>query len=136
MNKIDLDYAIGLIIGQKKPINKVLIIKKYIPIERKISAIDELFLEVFDFKDGKLNDIDPIKKYVKFTLLAVKLYTNLDLEGTYKEYDKLQSNGLIDSIFKEVKSDYMDLNSFMDMRFEHKIAQYYSSIQVGDMNGN
>lgn len=134
MDKVNLDYLIGLVSTHKKPINQALIIKRYIPIEKKIAAIDKLFDKVVEIENKRIMDVDPIKKYVNFTLMAISLYTNLDLEGTYEEYDKLQSNGLIDKIFKEVKNDYLDLKEFMDMRFEHRIAQLYSSpfIEVGE----
>lgn len=136
MDTINLDDAINQIISLKRPVTHVLIIKKYVPINKKIIAIDEFISEVIETENNRMVNIDPIKKYIKFTLMAIKLYTNLELNGTYDEYDKLQSNGLIDKILKEVKNDYMDLKSFMDMRFEYTLAQYYSSIQeMGDING-
>lgn len=132
MELINIDRFIGLVTVQRKTVQQSLILKKYIPIKDKLKAIDDFIEEVIQVKDNKITDIDPIEKYIKFTLMALKLYTNLDLEGTYEEYDKLQSKGLIDKIFKEVKSDYMDLKDFMDMRFEHKLAYYYSSIAHTD----
>ena len=50
-----------------------------------------------------------------FNLLAVKYYTDIDIELTYSEFDILQEYGIIDKIMESVGSDYSLLLSIAKM---------------------
>lgn len=120
--KIKLDVLIKLSKLNNFDINNSLTIRKYIPFEEKINYIDVFINEVID-EYGNYNSLD---KYFKFTMMIFNIYTNLDLNNTYEEYDKLLNSGLLDLIFSEIETDYYDLKDFIDMRFNDKLREIYS----------
>ena len=121
--KVKLDILIKLSKINNFDINKSLSIKKYIPFEEKINYIDNFVREIID-KDGNYNSLD---KYFKFTMMVFNIYTNLELNNTYEEYDKLLNSGLLDMIFSEIEVDYYDFKEFVDMRFNDRLREIYSN---------
>ena len=121
--KVKLDMLVRLSKTNSFDVNKTLKIRKYIPLEEKIKYIESYVNEVIN-EDGNYNSID---KYFKFTMMVFNIYTNLELSNTYEEYDKLVSNGLLDIIFNEIKTDYFDLKDFIEMRFDDRLREIYSN---------
>lgn len=119
--KIKLDMLIKLSKMNNFNINNCLKIRKYIPFEEKIKYVDAFVDEIID-KDGNYNSLD---KYFKFTMMVFNIYTNLELNNTYDEYDKLLNNGLLDIIFTEIEADYFDFKDFVEMRFDDKLREIY-----------
>lgn len=120
--KMNLDILIKLSKTNNFDINKNLTIRKYVPFEEKIKYVNDFVNEIID-ENGNYNSLD---KYFKFTMLVFNIYTNLDLNNTYGEYDKLLNSGLLDLIFSEIEVDYFDLKDFIDMRFNDKLREIYS----------
>lgn len=123
--KVKLDVLIKLSKLNNFDINNNLTIRKYIPFEEKINYIDTFVNEIVD-ENGDYNSLD---KYFKFTMMVFNIYTNLNLNNTYEEYDKLLNSGLLDLIFSEIGTDYYDLKDFIDMRFSDKLREIYSKNQ-------
>lgn len=121
--KINLDILIKLSKTNNFDINKNLEIRTYIPFEEKIKYIDTFVNELID-ENGNYNSL---VKYFKFTMMIFNIYTNLDLNNTYEEYDKLVNSGLLDLIFSEIEVDYFDFKEFVEMRFNDKLRCIYTS---------
>lgn len=114
MENITLSY-VATMRRKNKPINEIVEMRKYIPIKEKLEAIDEYIKSLRCYSDGA-EYIDSFEQYFKFTMLAVKMYTNIKIEGTYEEYDILVKNGLLNDIFGYVQEDYSDFQSIMKMK--------------------
>ena len=88
------------------PINKICEIKTYLPIKEKFKFVSE-------YKDllvQHINDYENVESfiaYIFFNLMAIKKYTNIDLECTYEEYDLLQENNIMNNILDAIGDDYM-----------------------------
>lgn len=120
--KVKLDILIKMTTLNNFDINKYLSIRKYIPFEEKMQHVDEFINDTID-ENGNYNSLD---KYFKFTMMMISIYTNLDLNNTYEEYDKLITSGLLDLIFTEIEADYFDFKEFVEMRFNDKLREIYS----------
>ena len=121
--KIKLDILIKLSKTNNFDINKNIAIRKYIPYAEKIKYINEFVSEIID-KNGSY---DSMEKYFKFTMMIFNIYTNLELDNTYEEYDKLVNSGLLNLIFSEIEEDYYDFKEFVDMKFADRLREIYSN---------
>lgn len=121
--KVNIDVLIRLSTSNNFDINNSLIIRKYVPFEEKMMHIENFINQIID-ENGNYNSLD---KYFKFTMTMVNIYTNLDLQITYEEYDKLITNNLLDMIFTEIEADYFDFKEFLDMRFNDRLREIYSN---------
>ena len=120
--KVKLDILVKLSKTNNFDINKCLTLRKYIPYAEKIKHINIFVNEIID-ENG---NYDSLEKYFKFTMMVFNIYTNLELNNTYEEYDKLVNNGLLDLVFSEIEEDYFDLKEFVDMRFSDRLREIYS----------
>lgn len=129
MNKENKTTNLDVIIKLSKTNNfdlvKQLNIRTYIPFKEKIEVIEELMKDLFSNKEqiGKYNSLD---KYLKFNMFVFKTYTNLQLEGTPEEYDKLLNSGLLDAIYTAIGEDYFDFKDYTEMRFEDYIRESFA----------
>lgn len=121
--KVNLDILIRLSKLNNFDINKSLVIKKYIPFEKKIIYIEDLVNKIIE-TNGSYNSIT---KYYEFTMTIINIYTNLELNNSYEEYDKLITSDLLNIIFKEIESEYFDFKEFFEMRFNDKLREIYSN---------
>lgn len=121
--KVNIDVLIRLSTSNNFDINNSLTIRKYVPFEEKMMHIENFINQIID-ENGNYNSLD---KYFKFTMTMVNIYTNLDLQITYEEYDKLITNNLLDMIFTEIEADYFDFKEFLDMRFNDRLREIYSN---------
>lgn len=115
MEMVDLNYVVTMCRLKNKKIEEVVRFKTYIPVAEKLVAIDEYIKSLNCYTHGKKH-IDSFEQYFKFTMLAVMLYTNITINGTYEEYDTLVKNQLLDEIFTHIQKDYSDLHSIMQMK--------------------
>lgn len=115
METVDLKYVVTMYTLKKMDIDKVIKFRTYIPVSEKLNAIDEYIKSLECYTKGK-EYLDSFEQYFKFTMLAVKLYTNIKIDMTYEEYDLLVKNGLLNEIFTYVQEDYADLKGFMQMK--------------------
>lgn len=123
--KTNLDIIVKLSKTNNFDLNKQLDIRTYVPFGEKVKIIEDFITDLFSNTEqiGKYNSLE---KYLKFNMLVFKTYTNLQLEGTAEEYDKLLQSGLLDSIYTIIKEDYFDFKDFMEMRFEDYIREAYT----------
>lgn len=104
---------------------KQLDIRMYIPFDEKRNKIEEFIKDLFS-EPSQIGKYNSLEKYLKFNMLVFKTYTNLKLDGTPEEYDKLLTSGLLDSVYTIIKEDYFDFKDFMEMRFEDYLREYYT----------
>lgn len=123
----NLDIIIKLSKTNNFDLGKQLDIKTYIPFGEKVKLIEGFMKDIFS-NTSQLGKYNSLEKYLKFNMLVFKTYTNLQLEGTSEEYDKLLQSGLLDAIFTMIKEDYFDFKDLMDMRFEDYIRAEYTKI--------
>ena len=102
--KVKLDILIKLAKTNNFDVGKY-IMRRYIPYREKIDHINKFVSDVLD-EHGNYDSMD---KYFKFTMMVFNIYTNLELDNTYEEYDKLVNSGLLDLVFSEIEEDYYDL---------------------------
>lgn len=113
--RIDLKYVVTMCVIKKMSIDKVVSFRKYIPIQEKLELIDEHIKSLKCYTDVDTY-FDSFEQYFKFTMIAVRAYTNIKIESTYEEYDLLVQNGLLNDIFSAVQSDYEDFKDIMKMK--------------------
>lgn len=85
-------------------IDKLCKVKKYLPTEEKFKFIEE-------YEELLKSHIDDYSHksfiaFIFFNLMVVKKYTDIELDLTYKEFDELQENGLINKIVEFIGEDY------------------------------
>lgn len=124
VKKTNLDVIIKLSKTNNFNLVQQLNIRTYVPFAEKKEVIEMFMKDLFSNTDqlGKYNSLD---KYLKFNMLVFKTYTNLQLDGTAEEYDKLLQSGLLDTIYSTIEEDYFDFKDFMEMRFEDYIRELY-----------
>ena len=115
MEMLDLKYIVTMCVIKKKDISEVVMFKKYIPIQEKLALIDEYIKSLECYEKG-IGYIDSFEQYFKFTMMAVRAYTNIKIDITYEEYDLLVKNGLLNLIFEQVQNDYVDFKDIMQMK--------------------
>lgn len=115
-NTVELSHVILMHCRKKQELKQLITIKDYIPIKEKLEVIDKYCKDVIQYKDNKpcFNSVD---KFVKGILLIVSLYTNINLQCTYEEFDTLASNYLIDEII-ELIPEYNEFRQFLEARFQ------------------
>lgn len=86
-------------------IDKICHIKKYLPTKEKFEFINE-YTEILKEKLTEQPNYGAFVAFVFFNLMIVKKYTNIELELTYEEFDKMQENGIIDKIVAFIGEDY------------------------------
>ena len=83
---------------------KLVDIKKYIPVKNKLALTDEynrlLQEHINDFENQQF-----YVSYVFLRMIIVKGYTNIDFEYSYDDYDILEEYGIIDKILKIAETD-------------------------------
>ena len=119
--KVPLDILIKQSKLNNFDINKSLKIKSYLPLEDKIKYA-KIYVDKIIDEHGNYSSID---KYFKFTMMVFNVYTNLYLDNTHEEYDKLISSGLLDDILNVIKNDYYDFKEFVEMEFNDKLRILY-----------
>lgn len=82
-------------------------VKTYVPIEEKYGLIE---MAVKNSVDYYKRIVDKLKLEVLFSYLVVKVYTDIELnmDNVNEEYDMLESNGIIDAIFKHIPKAELD----------------------------
>lgn len=97
-----------IIINSKKStmsLDKMCVIKRYLPIEEKFKFIEEYENILKKHKD----DYPMYPSYVGFlffNLMVIKKYTDIEFDLTYESFDKFQERGWIDKIVEFIGSDY------------------------------
>ena len=89
-------------------LDRIISIKKYIKIDKKIEFVEELH-EKFNKNKAYFQGYDQFCLIVVMNLLAVKYYTNIEIECTIDEYDRLKEYGILDYILEYIKVDYLFL---------------------------
>lgn len=93
-------------------IDKLCKIKNYISIEEKIKFAQE-YKELLHKHINDYVGYETFIAIVLFDLKVVQTYTDIDLELSFKEYDELQGNGLIDKIIEFIGYDYKILSNIV-----------------------
>ena len=94
---------------------KIVKIKKYLPIKKKFEFADEFKKEVEKQKDNYPN-CEAFIAFMIFNLLIVKYYTDIELDITCDNYDKLQECKWIDEINKNIGSDLELILTLLQMK--------------------
>lgn len=108
-------------------------VKQYLPIEEKLLLIQRVLDAVLD-TTGFLN---PVKLEIYFQIEILKAYTNINftekqLEDIPKVYDKLELNGVLDTVIKSIpETEYSYLQQACDECAMHVIN--YTSSFVGSV---
>lgn len=92
--------------------DKKIQIKQYLPMEDKVSLIEEVVS-----KSGETNFANPLKLDVFFHLALIEYYTNIgiDADKPLESYDVLESNGVLEMVAKALPpSEYNGLLTFLD----------------------
>ena len=86
-------------------INGLCKIKTYLTVEEKIAFAKE-YREAVEKHINDYPKYESFIAFVFFNLMVVKHYTDIKLDLTYEEFDKLQSNNLINQIVEKIGDDY------------------------------
>lgn len=111
---VNLNVLLTRMKGSSATIDKFCNIRKYIPVEEKFKFIKE-YDELLKKHIDDYKNYESFVAFIMFNLLAVKYYTDIDIELTYSEFDVLQKYGIIDKIMESVGSDYSLLLSIAKM---------------------
>lgn len=95
-------------------VNRFCKIKTYLTVQEKIDFIQEYFSVLEEkFKDDKYKFAEGLIAFTIFNLMAVRAYTDIELDIDFEVMDLLQKNKLIDKIVAKIGSDYDDLLNFI-----------------------
>ena len=110
-----LDRVVKVCQVSNTSINKICEIKTYLSTVEKFQFLKEYY----DVVEQHLKDYIGYEEFIKlifFNLMIVKKYTNIELELTYEEFDKLQQYGVIGSIAAQIGADYELMMSLIKMK--------------------
>jgi hypothetical protein len=116
--------------NQASIVCKKIVKTKYIPVLEKRQLAELVYENSTDIENGVVK-VDSLSKYLIFTLLMLKNYTELEFtvdekgaatEEAIKEYDALCENGLINKIIVEFEEDYVRANEIMNYVFQDNLA--------------
>lgn len=99
----------------KLSIDKLCNIKKYLTVKEKISFV-KYYSEKLNEYLKEYAEYEVYIGYVVFGLTIVKYYTDIEIEMTFDEYDKLQENGIIDKIIEKIGSEYSVLLNIINCK--------------------
>lgn len=109
------------------------IVTKYIDITTKIFWCNNIAENTTHFEDGdvKIVKYDSVGRYLLFTMVLIKLYTDIDInfeDGKYvKQYDQLNEAGIIDEIISMIpEKEYAEFNMILDMKVDDFANNEYS----------
>lgn len=103
--------------NSKLDISRLCTVKKYLPVQEKITLIQEYYDIVADMLgEDRYIGAESLVAFVVFNLLVVKKYTNIDLEISFESMDLLQENDLIGKIASAIGQDYQNLIKFIRMQ--------------------
>lgn len=97
-------------------------IAAYIPIEMKQVCIERI-IEGVVTNDGLSFSYDSINKYISFIIGLITLYTDLDIESPYEDYDRLVSSNVLDNILERIGDDKDEFLRMFDMRFNDYLRE-------------
>lgn len=112
--------------------NKIEVLQ-YLPIEDKYSLIN---IALQSSKEG--NIYNQVKLEAIFNLYIVMMYSNITFtdkqkEDLFKLYDRLQSNGIIDSVIMNMaEGEYKELYNLLSKTLEDKL--HYDNTAAGVIN--
>lgn len=117
MDKIKLDY-VALMCKKNIDATKIngLEIKKYIPIEKKMEYIDNFCMSIVHTDNGEFR-YNSVERFIKGILFILSIYTNIEIEGTYAEFDIISQNNVIESVIPKIE-EYQEFKQFLDARFQ------------------
>lgn len=116
--------------NQANAVCKKIVKTKYIPVLEKRQLAELVYENSTDMENGVVK-VDSLSKYLIFTLLMLRKYTELEFtvdekgaatEEAIKEYDALCENGLINKIIAEFEEDYVRANEIMNYVFQDNLA--------------
>lgn len=111
----NLDIVINELNSPAKKLNHVCKIKNYLTVKEKFKFMDE-FKNKMDKFDDDFKEYGTFITFIVFNLLAVKYYTNIELNITYEEFDKLQNNDIIAKLIEIIEVDYNLLMNALNVR--------------------
>lgn len=102
---IELNNVISRCKNSNLPIDKLCKIKTYLPTKEKFAFLDE-YLEVLEIHVKETPKYAAFVAFVFFNLMVIKYYTDIKIELTYEEFDKMQEIGIINKITSFIGDDY------------------------------
>jgi hypothetical protein len=108
-----------------KRIGSIIETKKYLPIAEK-RRIAESVIDACSVNDNGFIQVDSLDKYIMFTIVVIKEYTNLEfgLDGDYLvDYDQLCEAGLLDAVIETFAQEYVRTNEILNMMLSDKLQQ-------------
>ena len=111
---MELDKFVASAKNSNLGIDRYCKIKTYLTVQEKIDFIKEYYGILTDmFKDDKYRGAENLVAFVIFNLMAVKKYTDIELNISFESMDLLHKNGLMDKIVAKIGNDYDDLLNFI-----------------------
>ena len=95
----------------------VLEIKSYVPLDKKLEAIDKLIKTVIESDGNVVLTYSSIAYEVGVQMVGIELYTNLSFDDN-SDYDVLVENGLLDYILGTIGNDYAEFERYSKMRMD------------------
>ena len=114
-------------------LEKILEVKKYIPVIEKKNFVMDILATCTDEIDGCIT-VDKFKMNLYFGMKILGLYTNLEVESNFEDmvaqYDVLKESGLFDKSIGLFESEYIAIEAILYDELEMLLSQNSIDVQV------
>lgn len=112
-------------------VTKTLEIKSYLGIKDKKQLVEEIVQHSILYDNG-IFKFDNIQKYIYFTMLTLKAYTNFEFSDDIEDdFDLLSKSKLMPIIICIIQQEYDDINLLLEMQCDYILTDNTIEAQVG-----